>query len=113
MKVVVVFDLAFGERDDADLGDAFWLIDSPCNRALATRMWEARVTNSNSAVFEPMPHLTPDDAVLGRFEDADLHHPGWTEMAFLGMPLNPTLRRKLAEQGCEVAPTLTGFTLRR
>jgi hypothetical protein len=113
MKVVVVFDPSYGERNDADLGDAFWLIESPSNRALALRAWKAGTTGSNSAVFEPMPHLTPDAEALDRFGDADLHHANWSEMAFVGVPLSPALRRQLVEQGLEVAPTPAGFTLRR
>lgn len=105
MKVVVVFDPSYGDHDDADLGDAFWLVQSPCNRALASRAWEAGTTNSNSAVFDPMPHATPDDEVLERIGDVDLHHPDWTEMAFVGAPLSPKLLRKLVDQGFEVEPT--------
>lgn len=113
MKVVVVFDPLYGERSDADLGDAFWLIESPCNRALALRAWEAGKTDSNSAVFDPMPHLTLEDEALDRLGDVDLHHPDWNEMAFVGVPLSVDLRRKLAEQGFDVEPSQSGFALRR
>jgi len=31
------FDPSYGEHDDADLDEAFWLVESPCNRAVALR----------------------------------------------------------------------------
>lgn len=113
MRGLVVFDPDYGKREDADLGDAFWLVESPDNRALATQAWQAGATDSNSAVFKPAPHLKLDDEALDRFRDADLHHPDWNEMTFAGVPLSSALRREFAERGLQVAQTETGFLLHR
>jgi len=111
MKVVVVFDVDYGGRGDADLGDAFWLIESPPNRTLATRVWAAGATDPNSAVFKA--NSPTEDQALERFEDVELHHPGWTEIAFVGVPLTRDLDHRFRERLLIVASNSAGFLVRR
>src|SRR4051812_7497561 len=81
----------YGASADADLGDAFWLVDSESNRHLAQKAFSAGATSPNSAVFRRGADTPLDEEVFTRFEDADLHHPNWTEIAFFGAFLTPEL----------------------
>lgn len=98
MRVMVVFDPDYGRRKNPDLGDAFWLVESPCNRALATKVWAAGTTDANSAVVRGGAQVSDDD-VLGIIEDVDLHHAAWTEMNVRGVALTVELKDLLRRRG--------------
>ena len=113
MRVIVAFDRDFGAREQPDLGDAFWLIESPDNRALAQRCWAAGTTDPNSAVFQSHEVSPQDDDALERFEDVDLHHPNWTAITFVGIPLTKELRGHFEGCGLTAKPDPEGFVLER
>jgi hypothetical protein len=110
---MLVFDLDYGASEQPDLGDAFWLVESTRNRALAKRIWATGATDPNSAVFQAYAETPTDDEVMSRFEDADLHHPAWKEMEFVGVPLTVALKRQFADQDLVARATDAGFRLRR
>lgn len=102
MKIVLVFDVAYGADPQADIGDAFWLVESPSNRALAMKAWQSGATDSNSAVFDP-PAATPTVRdVLERVRDVELHHPDWTDIVLVGVEPTALVRSALAEAGHKV-----------
>jgi hypothetical protein len=113
MKVIIALDPAYGTRADADLGDAFWVVESPPNRALAERAWALGKTDLNSAVYKPSAGSCADEDVIQRFEDADLHHPTWNEMAFAGVSLSPSLKEHFTRLGLQVARRAASFSVLR
>ncbi|MDR3509170.1 MAG: hypothetical protein P4L64_14850 [Caulobacteraceae bacterium] len=113
MKVDVIFDRDFGAKAGADLGRAFWLVESPPNRALAEEAWATRATDANSAVFKADDGVPLEDAALERLEDVDLHHPAWTEIAFLGIRLTGELQARLEALGLSVISGEGGFVVKR
>jgi hypothetical protein len=113
MRVTVVFDRDFGAQEQPDLGDAFWLIESPRNRALATRLWAAGATDPNSAVFRAPDAALLDDDALARFEDVDLHHPNWTAITFVGIPLTKELQNQFASYELSATPGDNSFVVGR
>lgn len=110
---MIVFDPDLGKRNRPDLGDAFWLIESPHNRALAERVWATGSTDSNSAVFQAQAVASLDEEALSRFEDVDLHHPMWTEITFLGVPLTNDLRDQLEGYALAIIPADDAFVVKR
>jgi len=113
MQVTIIFDPEFGARSDADVGDAFWMVDSTGNRALADRLWASGSTDHNSAVFRAQGDEPDDDAVRERFEDVELHHPTWTTVRFVGVGLSDELRDSFLTRGLSVAPESRGFVVGR
>jgi hypothetical protein len=113
MKVIVAVDPDYGTREHADLGDAFWLVESAPNRAMAEKAWAGGATDPNSAIFQRHRDSLPEDEALERFADADLHHPAWTEMAFYGVALSPSLKWHFTTLSLSVTWRDGGFVLRR
>ena len=109
MKVMLVFDTAYGADPRAELGDAFWLVESPDNRALALKAWQSGSTDSNSAVFDlpPGPPMAAD--VVGRVQDIELHHTDWTEIAVVGVKPTPQLHAAMAEAGYKPSERSPGW----
>lgn len=109
MKVILVFDEAYGDRAQRALGDAFWMIDSPANRAVAEQAWKAASTDPNSAVFKA--HLPQD--VLGKLQDIDLHQPSWSEIIVVGAEPNNELTSRLEAEGFAMTRGPETFSIRR
>ncbi len=98
MRVFASFD---DLTDDAasDLGDAFWLVDSPSNRKLAEDAYAAKHYAPNSAIFnQPIDGIDISD-VVELVEDIDLHHPTWREITIVGVALNLELETELTKLG--------------
>jgi hypothetical protein len=113
MKVMLVFDPKYGARKALDLGDAFRLVESPDNRALASKAWTAKTSDPNSAVFRLSEGLSLQDQALAKFEEIDLHHPGWTEVAIIAVPLTAELDRQFSSEGLRLVAELSGFSVLR
>jgi len=112
MRVVVAFhDLQASEA--SDLGEAFWLSDTPINRAHAEKLWAAESTHPNSAVFDWGSDAVEDDDVLERLDDVVLHHPNWSEVRFLSVSLTPELQARLRDHGFAAEHCANGFNIKR
>jgi hypothetical protein len=113
MKVTIVFDPDYGMRADVDVGDAFWLVESPQNRALAARLQASGAADPNSAVFREQDGPPQDDDVLDRLDDVDVHHPNWTTARFVGVRLSSELRCELLSRGLSVSAERDAFVVER
>jgi hypothetical protein len=113
MRVIVSFDPDYGDRERADLGDAFWLIESPANRRLAQAAWASGPSDPNSAVFRASYGPGEPDSAIAIFENVDLHHPNWTEIDIDAVADVAELSRRLAELGFSVSPTANGLVVTR
>jgi hypothetical protein len=112
MRIVVAFhDLQASEA--SDLGEAFWLADTPINRARAEEVWATDSTHPNSAVFDWGCGAVEDDDILERLEDVCLHHPSWSEVRFLAVALTPELQARLHGRGITAELFSNGFSLKR
>lgn len=112
MKVMLVFDEAYGDHVTHDLGDAFWLIDSPANRPIAAQAWETGSTDPNSAVFKGHSSATAQD-VVEKVQDIDLHHPGWAEIIVVGIEPTTELVSLLNADGLSIMRGPEAFSIRR
>ncbi|PTS81812.1 MULTISPECIES: hypothetical protein [unclassified Caulobacter] len=113
MHVVIAFTPDYGATDDLELGDAFWLVDSPANRAAAEVQRRERGTDPNSAIFRSTgAPVTPDD-VLAMLGNVDLHHPDWTSITVVGVPPTSDLLGHLHSQRLATEAKAPGFVLRR
>jgi hypothetical protein len=113
MKVTIVFDPDYGMRADVDVGDAFWLVESSQNRALATRLQAAGAADPNSAVFRAQGGPPQDDDVLDRLDDVDVHHPNWTTVRFVGVRPRSELRSERVSRGLSVWAEHDAFVVER
>ena len=84
MRVTIAFDEQFGEDGDIPAGEAYWLIDSPANRALAGRLRSSGGRDPNSAVFKWPSDEDPTQALLGLLDTVELHHPEMSEAIIFG-----------------------------
>ncbi len=112
MKVMLVFDEAYGDRVERELGDAFWFIDTPANRAVAEQAWKAASTDPNSALFKGHPPTTAQD-VLGKVQDIDLHHSEWSEIIVVGAELTTELTSGFETEGLAIMRVPGGILIRR
>ena len=112
MKVMLVFDRAYGQREERELGDAFWLIESPSNYALAERAWKTSSTDANSAVFKATWPVSTE-AVCGKVGDIDLHHPEWSEIVVVGFGQIDSLKVELDLEGFAVMSVSGGLSITR
>ena len=110
MHVVVAFAPNYGSADDPELGDAFWLVESPANRAVAELRWRAHATDPNSAIFNSGGE--PPD-IEGMFETVNLHHPDWSRIDFVGAPLTGPLESLFQSEGYKISELGLGFTISR
>lgn len=113
MRVIVSFDPDYGDKAPADLGDAFWLIESLANRRLAQSAWASGQSDPNSAVFKASYGPGDADSAMDIFECIDLHHPDWTEIDFDAVTEVVELSRRLAERGFSVRPSGDRLSLTR
>jgi hypothetical protein len=113
VKVTVVLDPAYGGGRHPPLGPAFWLIESPENRALAERLWSAPGSDPNSAVFQGDRYSSTADAAITIFSNVGEHHPCWTEIEFIGAALDANIRAAFAGEEVDLSPTPLGFTASR
>jgi hypothetical protein len=112
MKVALIFDRQSGEA--ALVGaDAYWLIASPENRALAEGLRETDHFDPNSAVFEGGGYASMEDAVLGVLGNIDEHHPEWTEIEVTGVELSERLRAACCDSGRAAFGQRNGFVVVR
>lgn len=109
----MAFDPEYGAQEGPDLGDAFWLVASPANSALAQRAWRAGTTDPNSAIFRAGDLPPADEQITDRLDDVALHHPDWKEIEVIGAPLTRALGDRLITSGLEASATALGFKLRR
>lgn len=109
----MVFEGRYGGRANPDLGDAAWLVESPDNRSLATRVWADADAGSQVTLFNAPAAEPRDGDVIARFEDIDLHHPSWTEIGVVGVRLTPALEHQFRTLGIKVAAGESGFVARR
>lgn len=111
MRIVVAFhDLQATEA--LDLGEAFWLADTPVNRAHAEEAWAANSTHPNSAVFDWSCDIVDDEDILECFDDVCLHHPDWSEIRFLAAPLTPGLQLLFHDRGITAERLTNGFSIK-
>jgi len=110
---MLVLDPHYGAQARPDLGDAFWLIASASNRALAARARAANGTDPNSAVFESKEARSNAEDVMGLAENIDLHHPEWTEIEVVGVGLTPDVQAALGEWGRVVVTATDRFSIHR
>ena len=113
MRVTVVLDRAYGGRADHPLEPAFWLVESPENRKLAEQLWSEGTCDPNSAVFKADGYASVGDAAVSTFFNVAEHHPSWTEIEFIGAPLDEAVRGERAAEGAEVVATTAGFLVKR
>ncbi|KQS55149.1 hypothetical protein ASG17_03375 [Brevundimonas sp. Leaf363] len=109
MHVVVAFSPNYGTADAPELGNAFWLVESPANRAIAEQKWKAKSTDPNSAILKSGD--APD--VEGMFATVDLHHPNWSRVDFIGASLTNGLEYLFRDAGFQIAELPSGFALTR
>lgn len=113
MRVLLVFESHYGGRENPDLGDAAWLVESPENRRLATRFWSGEAAGSEVTLFNATAGELRDWDAIARLEDIDLHHPAWTEIHVVGVHLALALEHQLCALGIKVAAGEAGFVARR
>lgn len=112
MRVVVAFhDLQALEA--LDLGDAFWLADTPINRTFAEKAWATNSVHPNSAVFDWDSGSVEDDDILERIGDINMHQPHWSEIQFLSVDLTSDLRAQIEEIGVTAQRQTNGFHIKR
>ena len=113
MKIILVFDYAYGANPQADLGDAFWLVASPANRALASAARQSGSTDSNSAVFDPPLGLPAAEDIVERVQDIELHHPEWSVVEVIGVEPTPQSLAAMSEAGYKTASDADCILIRR
>ncbi|MCX7587569.1 hypothetical protein [Phenylobacterium sp. 58.2.17] len=113
MRILMVFEDQYGGLVNPDLGDAAWLVDSPVNRSLATRVWTGADAGSQVTLFDATMGEPGDADAIARFEDIDLHHPSWTEIDVVGVRLTPALEQEFRTLGIRIAACEAGFVARR
>ncbi|MFZ3005954.1 MAG: hypothetical protein WA047_07235, partial [Phenylobacterium sp.] len=111
MKVMLVFDEAYGNRSQ-ELGDAFWLVDSPANRTLAEQAWKTSSIAPNSAVFRCHSPASTHD-VIEKVQDIDLHHPDWSEIVLVGIEPSAELALELKAEGLQTIPASGAIFIHR
>lgn len=114
MRITVVLDKAFGAAEQPNVGDAFWLIGSSANQALADRLRNEGWVEPNSAIFDGDRYESRAAAAVATFYNVLDHHPSWTEIEFIGVPLSPDLAAELNDP--DVGPLLStadGFVVSR
>ncbi|WP_156136801.1 MULTISPECIES: hypothetical protein [unclassified Caulobacter] len=113
MRILTIFEAAYGSRENPNLGDAAWLVESPENRSLATRVWAEAGSGPEVTLFNAPLDEPGDEDALALFEDVDLHHPSWTEIGFVGVRLTEELAQVMLSLGATTAVTDAGFIARR
>src|ERR1700761_4943191 len=107
MRVSIVLDQNFVDQTPSRLGDAFWLIESPANRALARKLWDSGRFDPNSAVFHGEPS---EEAAVGMYAVVDLHHPDWQQLEFFGVEMGDIVLAGLRDaEALELSLTVDGF----
>lgn len=110
MRIVV----SFASLSEAtDLGDAFWLADTPVNRVLAERAWSSATHDPNSALFKEVSGRDVTSAVLYVIDNVELHHPNWREVRFLGTALTKEISTGFREMQLHAVPVEDGFVVER
>lgn len=99
MKIILAYDARYGADPEADLGDAFWLVDSPDNRARASEAWGSGASDPNSAVFAPPERPAAVTDVVARLEAIELHHANWSEVVVIGVEPTHQVRVELGNAG--------------
>jgi hypothetical protein len=113
MRILTILESGYGRREHPDLGDAAWLVESPENRSLATRVWAEAGSHPDVTLFNAPLDEPGDEHLWARFEDIDLHHPSWIEIVFVGVRLTEAFERDMLSLGATVAVTDVGFVVRR
>jgi hypothetical protein len=113
MHVVVAFSPDYGSEETPVVGDAFWLVESPANRALAEAIWRAKATDPNSALFKSSMDEIGSSDILAMLETVDLHHPDWSKIDWIGVKLSEELDRTFREEGFVTAKVGAGFSITR
>jgi len=112
MRVMLVFEETYGSRDKPQLGDAFWMVDTPANRALAEKAWKDASTDPNSAVFQSHSPARAQD-VIGKVQDIDVHQPDWSEIVLVGVERGDELMSELEAEGLAIIATSGALAIRR
>jgi hypothetical protein len=94
-------------------GDAFWLVDTPENRAIAQRLWKSGQFDPNSALFQPRDGTGDCTALLELFATIADHHPNWTEVRVPGDQPIRDCCAKLRDLGLRVAEEARTTVIRR
>ncbi len=111
MKILIILDPTYGTRNTSIEADAFWIVDSASNRALATASWNRRTFDPNSAIININRYTSRDDAALATFFNVLDHHPAWTEMEFADIPPPEPLIREATTLNLKVTAKPVGFTV--
>jgi len=110
MRIVV----SFASLEEAtDLGDAFWLADTPANRMIAEQAWSSAATDPNSALFNRDSGSDATGAALDIFDDIELHHPNWHEVRFFGSILTGEILAQFRDMQLHAEQMENGFVVRR
>ncbi len=91
MKVTLVLDAACGDRLSS-LHRPTWVCDSPLNRPVAERIWATASDGPDAlTVFHRDPE-SDEHTLADLLPTIDDHHPGWTALSIVGVPLTPAVR---------------------
>ena len=112
MKVTVVLDKEFGAGKAPRVEDAFWLIESPANKAFADQLRQAPNCDPNSALFSVGDTVSVSDAAVSTFFNVIEHHPDWSEIEFVGISPDKALKTALTREGASFSETAKGFIVK-
>ena len=112
MKVALILDQEADEHLLAG-ANAYWLIASPANRALAMRLAATGAYDANSAVFDGTRYSGVEDAAVGILDNIDEHHPEWTGVEVAGVELTNALAALLVQNGRKATRLARGFVVTR
>ena len=113
MHVVVAFSPDYGSAEAPELGDAFWLAESPVNRAIADLKIRSQATDPNSAIFKWSGGEVKPAAIEGMYDTVALHHPTWSQISFVDVALTEELERFFRSEALQVSKNGAGFTVSR
>ena len=113
-RVGIVLHENYGDKLLALLSRmSVWVVDTPVNRAAATKIWASRPDQSLTT-FKVATGASAADRCLGELETIDMHHGEYSELEVFGVALTEDVRRGFTEAGfCRFAVTEDGFVAYR
>lgn len=99
-KVVVVLDGGYGQRlRQREINVPVWIVDTPTNRAVAEQLWaeEPQQTHFTGVTTFKASAPSPEETLLDQIDTIDLHHPSFTDLEVVGVPLTERIRAELKE----------------
>lgn len=112
-KVWLVVDPRFGERlASLPTGQPTWIVDSPVNKPVIQRLRLQRPDRGThfTGITSFVGVGTPDDDLVERLDDIDLHHGAYGEIEVIGAAPSDAAIQRLKELGFRIAAmTNVGF----